>query len=153
MHERNKNTHKLASPLPDIETIVHNVVTHPYHTLLDREDTYEQIFVMPEDVPKTLFTMPDGMIVSHVMQISDCNAGMTYQSLMNHIFALYIGSFMDVYLDNIVIYLDMPEKHVKHVKTVIDTLHVNKLYLSEHKLQFFMDELCILGHIIDHEGV
>ena len=128
----NKNTCKLASPLPDIETILRNVVTHPYHTLLDGKDTYEQIWVTPEDVPKTLFTIPDGTMVSHVMQIGDCNAGAMYQLLINHIFASYIGVFMDVYLDDIVIYSDTAEEHMKHIKMVIDTLHTNKFYLSEH---------------------
>jgi hypothetical protein len=55
---------------------------------------------------KTLFTTPDGTMINHVMQIGDCNAPATYQSLMNHIFAPYIGVFMDVYLDDIVIYSD-----------------------------------------------
>ena len=149
----NKNTCKLVSPLPDIETILCNVVTHPYHTLLDGKDTYEQIWVTPEDVPKTLFTIPDDTMVSHVMQIGDCNAGAMYQLLINHIFASYIGVFMDVYLDDIVIYSDTAEEHMKHIKMVIDTLHTNKFYLSEHKLQFFMEELHILGHVIDHEGI
>ena len=76
----------------------------------------------------------------------------TYQSIMNHIFAPYIGIFMDVYLDDIVVY-NNPEEHVKHVKTVIDTLQKHKFYLSEHKLQFFMDELGILGHVIDSDGI
>ena len=77
--EQNKNTQKLASPLPDIETILHNVVGHPYRTLLDGKDAYEAVRVTPGDVPKTLFTTPDGTMVSHVMQIGDCNAGATYQ--------------------------------------------------------------------------
>jgi hypothetical protein len=60
---------------------------------------------------------------------------------------------MDVYLDDIVIYSDTPEDHVKHVKLVIDRLHENKFFLSSHKLQFFKDELHILGHVIDAEGI
>src|SRR5438128_1476341 len=35
---------------------------------------------------------------------------------------------------------------------VIDTLRKHKFYLSEHKLQFFKDELRILGHVIDKDG-
>ena len=112
--------------------ILHNVVAHPYYTLLDGKDAYEQIWVMPEDVPKILFTTPDGTMVSHVMQIGGCNAGVMYQSLMNDIFASYIGVFMDVYLDDIVIYSDTAEEHMKHIKMVIDTLRTNKFYLSEH---------------------
>ena len=90
--------------------------------MLDGKDAYEQIHVEPEHVPCTLFATPDGTMISHVMQIGDCNAGTTYQSLMNHIFSLYIGVFMDVYLDDIVIYSNSIEDHLKHVKIVVDTL-------------------------------
>ncbi|KAJ3554430.1 hypothetical protein NP233_g12425 [Leucocoprinus birnbaumii] len=151
--QRNQNTRKLASPLPDIDTILRNVSSHKYRSLLDGKDAYEQIRVAPEDVHKTLFTTPDGTMISHVMQIGDCNAGATYQSLMNHIFAPYIGVFMDVYLDDIVVYSDTAADHVKHVKIVIDTLRENHFFLSEHKLQFFKDELNILGHVIDDQGI
>lgn len=118
----NKNTWKLTSPLLDIDTILRNVSSKPFCSLLDGKDAYEQIHVVPEDVHKTLFVTPDGTMISHVMQIGDCNAGATYQSLMNHIFGPYIGVFMDVYLDDIVIYLDTAEEHVEHVRIVIDTL-------------------------------
>ena len=49
-------------------------------------------------------TMPDGNMVSHVVQQGDCNMPATYQALMNHLFSPYIGRFMDVYLDDIIIY-------------------------------------------------
>jgi hypothetical protein len=143
----------LASPLPDIETILRNVVSHKFRSLVDGKDAYEQIRVLPEDVHKTLFTTPDGTMISQVMQIGDCNAGATYQSLMNHIFASYIGVFMDVYLDDIVIYSDTADEHVRHVKIVIDTLRENTFFLSEHKLQFFKEKLYILGHVIDDDGI
>jgi hypothetical protein len=151
--QRNLNTRKLASPLPDIESILRNVMLHPYRSLLDGKDAYKQICITPSDIPNSLFSTPDGTMISHVMQIGDCNAGATYQSLMNHIFGPYIGVFLDVYLDDIVIYSDTAEEHVKHIKTVIDTLWTNQFYLSEHKLQFFKSELSILGHIIDDEGI
>ncbi|KIK34215.1 hypothetical protein CY34DRAFT_98402 [Suillus luteus UH-Slu-Lm8-n1] len=41
-------------------------------------------------------------------------------------------------------YLDTPEDHVKHVKTIIDTLRANSYYLGANKL--------ILGHIINDSG-
>ncbi len=60
---------------------------------------------------------------------------------------------MDVCLDDIVIYSDAVEEHLNHVKKVVDTLHKNKFYLSAHKLQFFTEELVILGHVIDAQGI
>ena len=120
--EQNLNTYKLASPLPDIEEILREVSKHRYRSLIDGKDAYEQIRVVPEHVPQTLFMMPDGMMESLVMQQGDANAGATYQTLMNHLFASYIGAFMFVYLDDIIIFSDSAEDHMEHVNKVFDVL-------------------------------
>ena len=57
---------------------------------------------MPEHVACLAVTTPDGNMVSQVLQMGDCNAPVTYQALMNHLFSSCIGRFMDVYLDDIV---------------------------------------------------
>lgn len=59
--------------------------------------TGEEIRVVEEDVWKTLFNSPSGTMESLVLQQGDCNGPATYQNLMNHIFAPYIGVWMDVY--------------------------------------------------------
>ena len=87
------------------------------------------------------------------MQQGDCNAGATYQTLMNHIFASYIGVFVYIYLDDIIIFSDTIEDHVKHIQIVFDILQKEKLYLGPLKMQFFAEELKILGHIIDDRGI
>ena len=120
--EQNSNTHKLASPLLDIEEILHEVSRHKYRSLIDGKDAYEQIRVIPEHVSRTIFTTPDGTMESLVMQQGDCNAGATYQTLMNHIFASYIGVFVYVYLDDIIIFSDSIQDHVKHVRIVFQQL-------------------------------
>lgn len=51
---------------------------------------------------------------------------------MNHIFAPYLGVFMDVYLDDIVIYSDT---------------------LSSSKLHFLEAEMKVLGRIVDEHGI
>src|SRR6202034_892579 len=136
--ERNANTRKLASPLPDIDAILPNIAARKFRSIIDGKDAYEQIRVVPDHVYRTLVTTPDGTMVSNVIQQGDCNGGATYQALMNHIFAEYIGVFMDVYLDDIMIYSDTAKEHVEHVKKVIDVLRREKLYLSKHKLKFFV---------------
>lgn len=72
---------------------------------------------------------------------------------MNHIFAQYIGVFMDVYLDDIVIYSDTIEDHMKHVRLVFDVLRKEKFHLGADKMHFFAQKLKILGHIIDQYGI
>ena len=90
---------------------------------------------------------------SLVVQQGDCNAGATYQTLMNYIFAPYIGVFMYVYLDDIIIFLDSAEKHLEHVRILFDILQKERLFLSPNKMQFYAEELKILGHIISDEGI
>ena len=121
--------------------------------LVDENAAYEQVQVVPEHVNRTAMSTPDGNMESLVMQIGDCNAPATFQVLMNHIFSPYIGLFMDVYLDDIVIYSDTLEDHIKHCKIVFDTLAKEKLYLSPKKVQILPDELKILGRIVDKQGI
>ncbi|KZV86457.1 hypothetical protein EXIGLDRAFT_752800 [Exidia glandulosa HHB12029] len=150
---RNENTVKVAAPLPDIEEILRNVVKHEYRSLIDGKDAYEQIRVKPEHVPRTMFNTPDGTMESLVMQIGDCNAPATYQTLMNHIFAPFIGVFMDVYLDDIIVYSDSPEEHVEHLRAIFAVLRRECFFLNPSKMQLFAEELIILGHVIDRDGI
>ena len=121
--------------------------------MMDGKDAYEQIHIAPEHIHHTTKTTPDGNMISHVIQQGDYNAPTTYQALMNQLFSPYIGCFMDVYLDNIIIYSDSVREHVKHVKVVIDILTREKLYLSKKKLYFLCPEMKILGHIISDDGI
>ena len=72
---------------------------------------------------------------------------------MNHIFSPHIGRFLDVYLDDIIIYSDSFEEHIKHVKIAIDILRHERLYLSLKKLHFLEDELRLLGRIVGKDGI
>ena len=109
--------------------------------------------MIPEHVERMVVTTPDGNMVSHVIQQGDCNAPATYQVLMNHIFGEHIGVFMDMYLDDTIIYSDMLEEHVKHVSIVLHILKKEKLYLSEMKLRFLCKEVKILGHVVTDDGI
>ena len=153
LRERNKNTHRMTSPLPDIDGVLRRTASKPFRTSLDLKNAYEQIRIIPEHVNRSAVTTPDGNMVSLVAQQGDCNAPATYQALMNYLFSSYIGRFMDVYLDDIVIYSDTLEEHVKHVKIVLDILLREKLYLSSSKLHFLALEMSLLGRVIDNDGI
>ena len=151
--EQNENTYKLVLLLPDIKEILREVSKHKFRSLIDGKDAYEQIRVVPKHVSQTLFTTPDGTMESLVMQQGDCNAGATYQTLMNHIFAPYIGVFMFVYLDDIIIFSDSVKGRVGRIGKIFDLLRRERLFLGPNKMQFFANELKILGHIIDEKGI
>jgi hypothetical protein len=153
LRERNANTRKMASPLPDMEGILRRVSRAKYRSIIDGQDAYEQIRIEPEDVPNSAMITPNGTMLSHVMQQGDCNAVATFQTIMVSLFSPHIGKWIDIYLDDILIYSGSLEEHVKHVKFVIDTLKREKFFLSEKKLHFLTREMKVLGRIIDDEGI
>lgn len=132
--EQNANTYKLVSPLPDIEEILCEVSKHKFCSLIDGKDAYEQIRVIPKQISCTLFMTPDGTMESLVMQQGDCNMGTAYQMLMNCIFTPYIGVFMYVYLDDIIIFSNSVKEHIGHIRTIFDVLRREKLYLGPNKM-------------------
>ena len=153
LRERNKNTHKRTSPLPDMEGMLRRTASKPFRSSLDLKNAYEQIRIVPEHVDRSAVTTPDGNMISLVIQQGDCNAPATYQVLMNQLFSACIGRFMDIYLDDIVIYSDTLPEHVRHVKIVLDILQQEKLYLSKSKLHFLQPVLKLLGHLVDNNGI
>ncbi|PSS18923.1 hypothetical protein PHLCEN_2v3139 [Hermanssonia centrifuga] len=153
LRERNENTVKVTSPLPDMEGILRRITKKPFRSSLDGKDAYECIRIEPEDVELSAMTSPDGNMVSLVLQQGDCNAVATYQTLMNHLFGAYIGVFMDVYLDDILVYSDSLPDHIQHVKTIVDILRREQLYLNKDKLKFLCPELKVLGRIVDDTGI
>ena len=134
LREQNKNTKKLLSPLLDIESVLRRVTSKKYKSLIDSKDTYEQIRIIPEHVNRLIFNTLDRTMVSRVIQLGDCNSRATYQVLINHIFQPYLRDWMDIYLDNLVIYSDTIEDYIRHFRTVINILYKEKFYLSKHKI-------------------
>ena len=137
LREQNKNTKKLLSPLLNIESVLRRVASKKYKSLIDGKDTYEQIRIIPEHVNRSIFNTLNRTMVSEVMHLGDCNSGVTYQVLMNYIFQPYLSDWMDIYLDNLVIYSDTIEDYMRHLKTIINILYKEKFYFSKHKIQLF----------------
>ena len=68
--------------------------------------------------------------------------------VMNTILAEYLGKFVWVYLDDIVVFSDTVQQHLEHLHLIFDKLRKHKFYLKISKCGFMQDELKLLGHII-----
>jgi uncharacterized CHY-type Zn-finger protein len=60
---------------------------------------------------------------------------------MNEVLGLYLGKFVQVYLDDIIIYYPCIESHYQHVKEVLMTLRNNKLVAKKRKCSLFYQSL------------
>src|SRR5271170_7540195 len=102
--ERNANTIIDTTLLPNQDLIREAVASHKYISIIDISDAYEQLRIVPEDVPKTLFSSPLGTFTSNVLQQGDCNGPSSWQRLMKYVFRERIGVEVWVYLDDIYIH-------------------------------------------------
>src|SRR6266542_2793052 len=82
-----------------------------------------------------------------------CNASATFQRLMNQVLRKYLGKFVLVYLDDIIIYSKIFVEHKEHVRLVFEVLRAAFLMMKPKKCKFAQKELRFLGHIISAEGI
>ena len=71
------------------------------------------------------------------MPFSLSNAPSTFMSLMNEVLKEFIGKFVIVYLDDILIFNKTKEEHFRHVRSVLKKLQQNKLLINLKKCTFF----------------
>jgi len=83
----------------------------------------------------------------------DMNTPETFMRITSDLFADYLGQFMWVYIDDILIYSDTEQDQLKHIAMVCEKLKQAQFYASRKKLEFFAASMDVLGHIIDDQGL
>jgi hypothetical protein len=144
----NKLTVRDRFPLPRIDDLLDQLAHCTVFSSLDLQSGYHQIRITDSDVEKTAFTTHFGQFQFKVLCFGLTNAPATFQRVMNRIFGPYIGKFVLVYLDDILIMSRTAAEHLHHLRVVLGLLRQHKLYAKLSKCEFGQHSLKFLGHVV-----
>ena len=120
---------------------------------IDLMQGYYQIKIQDADCAKTVFKTPMGLYEFRVLPFALTNAPAIFQGVMNRIFRPYIGKFVLVHLDDILIFSKSAKEHLTHIRQVLNILRTQKFYARLHKCHFNQTSIKSLGHIILADGI
>jgi hypothetical protein len=137
------------------DLLIDSVSGNSMISILDGNAGYNQIFMVKEDVSKTVFRCLGFVSLFEwlVMTFGLKNAGAMYQRAMNLIFHDLLGVLMEVYIDDVVVKLVGFEEHMSDLKLSLERIKKYGLWMNTLKCAFAVTLRRFLGFIVHEHGI
>ena len=150
----NEWTIKNNYPLPLISDVLENIGTKKVFTKMDLRWGYNNVRIKEGDEWKAAFTTPEGSFEPTVMFFGLTNSPAMFQAMMNELLRdLTNTEKVAVFIDNVIVGMEIEEGHDELVAEVIRRLEENDLYIKLEKCKWKVREVEFLGVVIGPEGI
>ena len=150
----NSWTVKNNYPLPLILDLIDSIRKKKVFTKMDLQWGCNNVRIKKGDKWKAAFSMPEGSFKPMVMFFGLTNSPVTFQAMMNDLLRdLVVEEKVAVFINNVMVAMEIEEGHNKIVEEVLRRLEENDLFVKPEKCVWKVREVGFLGVIIGKDGV
>ena len=150
----NSLTVKDSHPLPCICETLESLAGAAHILTFNMNSGFWQVPMDEESKQYTAFTLGSmGLYKCENMLFGLCNTPPTFQGLMQNCLGELNLTYCLIYLDDVIVFSDMPDEHLQRMRVVFDRLCEHGLKLKTSKCEVFKSEINYLAHHISWKGV
>ena len=141
-------------PLPHICETLESLARVAHYSTFDLNLGFWQVPMDDASKQYTAFTLGSmGLYECESMPFRLCNAPPTFQRLMQNCLGELNLTYCLIYLDDVIVFSEMPEEHLLRMRVVFDRPREHGLKLKPSKCDVFKLEINYLAHHVSKEGV
>ena len=149
----NAVTKKDRYPLPRTDSCLDSMNGSKWFSTFDLRSAYHQVPINPPDREKTSFICHRGSFQYRTMPFGLCNAGATFQRLMDVVLNGLSLQICLAYLDDVIVFSRDLDEHLLRLRRVFERLQNAGLKVKPSKCKILQRQVSFLGHVIDSDGI
>ena len=152
---RNLNdiTKKDTYPLPQIKDVIDKMHGAKYWTTLDAASAYWSVPLTESSKEKNAFSVPHGKFEFEVTPYGLCNAGRSYQRMIDMCLSDLPKDRILAYIDDIVIFSRTFDDHLTDLESVFIKLREANISIKLSKCVFATSQVEYLGFLLSEGGI